>query len=131
MRRKSLEVWALEPYFGGSHRAFLEGLAAHSRHHFTLFTMPGRNWKWRMHGASLSLAEQVLEHHDSIGTRPDAFFASDMLDLGVFLAAVGPVLGRVPTILYLHENQLTYPLPPEVPRDLTLRVQKRDVGCRG
>ena len=42
-----------------------------------------------------------------------------MLDLPVFKAAVAPVLGRVPTIVYFHENQLTYPLPPGVERDLS------------
>ena len=61
MQRQGLAVWALEPYFGGSHKAFLQGLAERSSHAFTLFTLPGRNWKWRMHGGALSLAEQVLQ----------------------------------------------------------------------
>ena len=114
-----LEVWALEPYFGGSHRSFLEGLARHSTHDFTLFTLPGRHWKWRMHGAALSLARLAAERHTAGGLQPQLFFASDMLDVPVFLAAVAPSLGRVPTILYFHENQLTYPLPPGVERDLS------------
>jgi glycosyltransferase involved in cell wall biosynthesis len=119
VKRQGLAVWALEPYFGGSHKAFLEGLAERSAHVFTLFTSPGRNWKWRMHGAALSLAEQVLRRRAETGSGPDVFFASDMLDLAVFSAAVGPVLGRVPTLLYFHENQLTYPLPKGVERDLS------------
>jgi glycosyltransferase involved in cell wall biosynthesis len=51
-----------------------------------------------------------------------------MLDLPVFLAtlhsgagATGPLpagYGRIPSIAYFHENQLTYPLPPGVERDL-------------
>jgi glycosyltransferase involved in cell wall biosynthesis len=123
---QGLAVWALEPYFGGSHKAFLEGLAERSSHDFSLLTLPGRNWKWRMHGAALTLARQALQQWTT-GTAageprarsaPDVFYASDMLDLPVFLAAVDPVMGRVPTVLYFHENQLTYPLPTGVERDL-------------
>ena len=113
-----LSVWALEPYFGGSHKYFLEGLARHSEHDFTLFTLPGRHWKWRMHGGALSLARRAADGLATAETRPGVFFASDMLDLPVFLAAGDPGLARVPAILYFHENQLTYPLPPRVERDL-------------
>lgn len=119
MGRRGLAVWALEPYFGGSHRAFLEGLAERSCHDFALFTLPGRNWKWRMHGSALSLATQVLERERATGSRPDVFFASDMLDLPVFLSALGLSGHGVPTVLYMHENQLTYPLPPGSERDLS------------
>ncbi|OFV84796.1 MAG: hypothetical protein A2W26_08255 [Acidobacteria bacterium RBG_16_64_8] len=44
--------------------------------------------------------------------------ASDMLDLPVFLAVAEPGVARTPAILYFHENQLTYPLPSGVERDL-------------
>jgi glycosyltransferase involved in cell wall biosynthesis len=115
-----LSVWALEPYFGGSHKSFLEGLASHSRHDLELFTLPGRHWKWRMHGAALSLAHAALDRRAAASGGPQVFFASDMLDLPVFMSVLAPVLGRVPTLLYFHENQLTYPLPPGVERDLSL-----------
>jgi glycosyltransferase involved in cell wall biosynthesis len=119
LQRQGLAVWALEPYFGGSHKAFLEELAAGSCHTLALFTLPGRNWKWRMHGGALSLGERVLESRARAGAGPDVFFASEMLDLPVFLATVCPVVGHVPTLLYFHENQLTYPLPQGVERDLS------------
>lgn len=115
--RSGLKVWALEPYFGGSHRAFLLGLAHHSDHDVELFTLPGRHWKWRMHGGALRLAQQAAAAA-AAGGPPHVFFASDMLDLPVFLTAAGGVLRSVPSILYFHENQLTYPLPPGVERDL-------------
>jgi glycosyltransferase involved in cell wall biosynthesis len=114
-----LSVWALEPYFAGSHKAYLEGLAHHSRHRLVLLTLPGRNWKWRMHGGALSLARMTLERQAATGEAPQVLFASDMLDLPVFLAAVAPNLGQVPAFLYFHENQLTYPLPAGVERDLS------------
>jgi glycosyltransferase involved in cell wall biosynthesis len=113
-----MNVWALEPYFGGSHKYFLEGLAGHSKHDFTLFTLPGRHWKWRMQGGALSLARRAADGLATAGSCPSVLFVSDMLDLPVFLAAGDPALARVPAILYLHENQLTYPLPPGVERDL-------------
>ena len=116
---RRLRVWALEPYFGGSHKAHLDGLKRYSGHDLTLFTLPGRFWKWRMHGGALSLARRVDQAVSSTArARPQVFLASDMLDLPVFLASGGPGLARVPAILYFHENQLTYPLPPGVERDL-------------
>ena len=124
--RSGLVVWALEPYFGGSHKYFLEGLARHSGHDLTLFTLPGRHWKWRMHGGALSLARNTRDRRSAaiaadagaLDDRPDVLFASDMLDLPVFLAAVDPEAARAPAIVYFHENQLTYPLPLGVDRDL-------------
>jgi glycosyltransferase involved in cell wall biosynthesis len=49
----------------------------------------------------------------------DVLFVSDMLDLPVFLAAVDSWAGSPPAIAYFHENQLTYPLPTGVERDLS------------
>ena len=46
----------LEPFFGGSHREFAEGLIEHSRHAIELRTLPARFWKWRLRGAALYLA---------------------------------------------------------------------------
>jgi glycosyltransferase involved in cell wall biosynthesis len=121
-----VRVWALEPYYGGSHRQFLDGLARHSSHDFSLLTLPGRHWKWRMHGGALELAAQAAAALGQGAEPPDVYFASDMLDLPVFLAALGrgaapPRVRRAaaaPAIVYFHENQLTYPLPPGVERDL-------------
>jgi glycosyltransferase involved in cell wall biosynthesis len=117
----SLDVWAVEPFFGGSHRYFLEGLAENSRHRFTVLALAGRNWKWRMHGGAVSLADQargLARAKGGPGLAPEVFLASDMLDLPVFLALAGPRLAAVPTLLYFHENQLTYALPPGSVRDL-------------
>jgi glycosyltransferase involved in cell wall biosynthesis len=127
-----VRVWALEPYYGGSHRQSLDGLARHSDHDFTLLTLPGRHWKWRMHGGALELAAQAEERLAGGAETPDVLFASEMLDLPVFLATLGRAgarhgargtavtpAARVPSIVYFHENQLTYPLPPGVDRDLS------------
>ena len=52
----ALRILALEPYYGGSHQAFLDGWAAHSCHDFTLVTLPAFHWKWRMRHAAITMA---------------------------------------------------------------------------
>ena len=42
-----------------------------------------------------------------------------MTNLPAFLALTRRELSGVPTVLYMHENQLTYPMPPGSKRDLT------------
>ncbi len=41
----------------------------------------------------------------------DLILATDMIDLTTFLALTREKSRRTPVILYMHENQLTYPLP--------------------
>lgn len=106
---------AVEPYFGGSHRDFLVGLAKYSSHRFTLHTLPGRHWSWRMQGGALALARRATEPGEEM---PQLLFCSSMLDLPLYQALTYPVTGRIPTIIYFHENQLTYPLPEGSWRDL-------------
>jgi glycosyltransferase involved in cell wall biosynthesis len=113
-----MKILLVEPYYGGSHRAWAEGYAAHSRHEVTLVTHAARFWKWRMQGAAATLAEQVRV----LPVRPDLILASDMLNLPAFLGLAGDLLAGVPTALYCHENQLTYPLPPGEKRDLTYGI---------
>ncbi|MDX1545720.1 MAG: DUF3524 domain-containing protein [Rhodothermales bacterium] len=113
-----MNVLALEPWYGGSHRNFLDGLAGHSRHTFRTITMAARFWKWRMHGGAVTMARKALQTLDD-GFEPDVVFATDMVNLPAFLALVRPRLTDVPVVLYLHENQLTYPLPEGTERDYT------------
>ena len=110
-----MRILLIEPYFGGSHKAWAEGYAHHSRHQVELLTLPARFWKWRMQGAAVTLAEQALQRD----SQPDVLLVTDMLNLPVFLGLAGRRLSGVPTVLYCHENQLTYPLPPGETRDLT------------
>ncbi|MGD8331765.1 MAG: DUF3524 domain-containing protein [Acidobacteriota bacterium] len=109
----------VSPYHGGSHAAWAEGLRRHSRHDIELLTLPDRFWKWRMHGGAVTLARRFLRD----GERPDVILATDMLDLSTFLALTRRVTADVPTALYMHENQLTYPLPDD-PGEGPMRRQK-------
>ena len=110
-----MHILLLEPYCGGSHRAWAEGYAAHSRHDVALLTLPARFWKWRMQGGAVTLAERARE----LAIRPDVILASGMVNLPVFLGLTRDVFAGVPVALYCHENQLTYPVPPGEKRDLT------------
>jgi glycosyltransferase involved in cell wall biosynthesis len=106
------DVNLLSPYHGGSHQSWAEGLRASSRHNIDLLTMPDRFWKWRMHGGALTLAREYLEAN----WKPDCLLVTDMLDLTTFLAITRSQTASIPVILYMHENQLTYPLPEDPER---------------
>lgn len=113
-----MNVLALEPWYGGSHGRFLDGLVAHSEHEIRAITLADRYWKWRMHGGPVTLAEKTREEVAS-GWRPDLILATDMVNVPAFLALTRDLFAQTPVILYLHENQLTYPLRDGDERDLT------------
>ena len=114
----ALNVWLLNPYAAGSHKAWADGFAAHSRHEVEVLEMQGHFWKWRMHGGALELAEQARRLL-ARGTRPDVLIATSMTNVPAFLALMRRELSTIPLLLYMHENQLTYPPPPGTKRDLT------------
>ncbi len=111
-------ILALEPWHGGSHKNFLDGLTKHSGHDVRCVTMSARFWKWRMQGGAVSLARKSREILED-GFVPDLIFATDMVNLPAYLALVRDVMPRVPVVVYFHENQLTYPLPEGTARDFT------------
>lgn len=103
---------AVEPFYGGSHRAFIDGAATLSRHAWTLITGKPIHWKWRMRSAPLELAQQADQTIES-GGFPDVIFCSSMLDLPTWRGMIrGSRLSNVPTAVYFHENQWTYPQSP-------------------
>jgi glycosyltransferase involved in cell wall biosynthesis len=111
-------ICLLEPYYTGSHRAWVDGYAAHSRHEVVPLTLSGQFWKWRMHGGAVTLARYYREQANASERQADLFLATDMLDLTTFLALTRDLTQRVPVALYMHENQLTYPSRPGEKRDL-------------
>jgi glycosyltransferase involved in cell wall biosynthesis len=121
-----LRILALEPYYGGSHRAVLDGLVARIDAEWTLLTLPARKWKWRMRGAAITMAQQARaladeraaagaasgsSHVGAWAPQPpfDVVFASTFLNLAEFRGLVGGPLATIPAIVYFHENQLVYP----------------------
>jgi len=111
-----MNILALEPYYGGSHRAFLDGLSKASGHNWTLLTLPAHKWKWRMRHSAITFASRAAEIPKN-RRNWDLLFCSDMLNLAEF-AALAPVeIARLPKVIYFHENQLTYPVRVEDGRD--------------
>ncbi|MEX1043712.1 MAG: DUF3524 domain-containing protein [Acidimicrobiia bacterium] len=111
-----MQVLLIEPYFGGSHRAWAEGYAATSMHEVTIVSHESRWWTWRMKGSAVTLAESVARLA-SDGYRPDVVLVSDMVDVAALRTFLAPSIGRPPLALYFHESQLTYPDSPLMDSD--------------
>ena len=101
----------LEPFFGGSHRDFAEGLAAHSRHRVELAPCPRGSGSGACAARPSRFCRRVriargLRRADHLGPagpgRPEGALGS----------------GLPPALVYFHENQLTYPLAPGESLDL-------------
>lgn len=114
-----MKICVLEPFFGGSHKKWMEQWAQRSRHDMQWLTLPGRHWKWRMYGGAVSLARQ----YRTLPKQPDLLIASDMLDLATFLGLIGPC-NRPPVAVYFHENQLVYPWSETDPDTRTERANQ-------
>ena len=122
-----MRLLALEPYYGGSHQAVLDGLLerlpAYGWEH-DLLTLPARKWKWRMRGAAITMAEEARTlsdawHREHLAGEPgrprphrrwDLIFASTFVNLAEFVALAGDAVVGVPRVVYFHENQLLYPV---------------------
>ncbi len=111
-----MNIALLEPFFTGSHKSWAENLKQKSKHNIQIFSLPGRHWKWRMHGGAVSLANAFM----ASSFQPDGILATDMLDLAVFLGLTKTKTNNVPTGIYFHENQLSYPWSENDP-DLKLK----------
>jgi glycosyltransferase involved in cell wall biosynthesis len=111
-----MRILALEPYYGGSHQAFLDGWSRTGRHEWTILPLPAYKWKWRMRHAAVTFAGQVRDRLVQ-GARWDLLFCSDMLNLAEFLGLAPKEIRDLPSLLYFHENQLTYPVRAENERD--------------
>lgn len=111
---EKLRILALNVWHGGSHRAFLDGWIRHSRHDFTVLSLPPSVWKWRMRHAAVTFGREVAELDHEF----DVLFCTDMLNLAEFKGLCPPHIRELPTVVYFHENQLTYPVQQAEERDL-------------
>lgn len=102
-------VLYLEPFNGGSHAAFTRALTRGVEVDWTVVTLPGRHWKWRMRGFGPWAALACPEALDSDF---DVVFASAYLPLAELVGLV-PRLASSRKLLYFHENQLAYPVRDE------------------
>ena len=104
-------ILSLQPYYGESHRQFIDGWIAHSQHDWDLLTLPGRHWKWRMRHAAVEFTQQMKRLADA-GESFDAIVTTDMMnaaELKGLMVAACPEYCRLPLVVYFHENQFAYP----------------------
>lgn len=99
---KTNKIVLVEPFFGGSHKKWALGLQKHSRHSIEILSLPDKNWKWRMHGGAIEMANQL----NQLNFDPDIILCSDMMDLALFKSLI---ISKARIFIYFHENQLTYP----------------------
>lgn len=110
-----MRILGIEPYYGGSHRAVLDGLVERIDADWTLLTLPARKWKWRMRGSAITFAAELRERHEErlaageSGAGFDLVFASTFVNLAELYGLAGEALAGVPSVLYFHENQFAYP----------------------
>lgn len=113
IKNTNLRVLVLEPYYGGSHKSFLEGLRRHLPFSFDFLTFPARKWKWRMRLSAPCFAQKL---HKS-GRRYDRILCSTFLDVASFRGLSPAWVNEVPLLTYFHENQFVYPMQVEDERD--------------
>ena len=116
--RERMRIALVEPYFGGSHAAWADGYRRFSAHDLVVISHTDRFWKWRMHGAHVSLAGELMAAVD-VGGPFDAIVCSSMLNVPGFLGLARSAVGSARVVLFMHENQLGYPLSPRDRVDLT------------
>ncbi len=109
-------ILVLEPFYGGSHRAFLDQWAANSDLDFTILGLPDKFWRWRTRHSSIYFADKLnLFPPEKLNF--DLIFCSSMLNLPEFKGLAPESLRNTPAIVYFHENQLVYPIHDATRRD--------------
>lgn len=113
-----MRIAVIEPYFGGSHAAWADGYQRFSKHDVAVISHADRFWKWRMHGGHVTLASEFMAAVEAGGPF-DVIFCSSMLNVPGFLGMARSALRGSRVVLFMHENQLGYPLSPRDRLDLT------------
>ncbi|PIE24281.1 MAG: glycosyl transferase family 1 [Neptuniibacter caesariensis] len=102
-----MRILLLSAYDAQSHVYWRKGLVEHlPDYDWTVLSLPGRYFSWRMRGNSLSWAFGERE----VLTRPyDLVIATSMTDLSALRGFI-PSLAQTPALVYFHENQFAYPV---------------------
>ncbi|MFA6009378.1 MAG: DUF3524 domain-containing protein [Desulfobacteraceae bacterium] len=110
----------IEPFYGGSHQEFTQGLIAHSSHRIDCLTLPSCNWNWRLNGSAVYFSKMGI-----LFDQYDGIIVSGMLRLSDLKALAGNSLP--PVLVYFHETQLTYPRPLNEKRAMDSRLSMADI----
>ena len=106
-----MKILYIEPYFGDSHKQWIETYKRYSNHDISILKLPGNKWKWRMHGGAITLAQEFIENKKTF----DLILCSDFLNLPVFKSLAQKSINETPVAMYFHENQISYPWPDHDP----------------
>lgn len=118
-----------EPYYGGSHRIFLDGLLS-LPHEFKLFTLPANRWKWRMRLAAPFFAGQIRREEIDLN-EAKAIICSSFLDVAAFKGMLPFAHQHLPILVYFHENQFAYPVQKEDSRDIHFALTNLTTALSG
>ena len=119
MQIYKLNILYVEPFYSGSHKQWIDSYQKYSTHNIHILSLPGKKWKWRMHGGAITLAKEYNKFKNTF----DIILCSDMLNLPIFKSLCDDSLSNSKVAMYFHENQLSYPWSP-LDQDLEL---KRDL----
>ncbi len=96
------KILTIETFYGGAHRAFIDGIIRHSFHEFSLLTLPDELWRWRLKTAAFEIASELPPAEQF-----DLVFVTDLINLTDLKMIMGDK--APPVVLYYHENQHSYP----------------------
>ncbi len=100
-----MHLLLLSAYDAQSHRQWRESLVqAFPEFEWTVLVMPARYFAWRIRGNALHFAREI----DQADADYDAVIATSMVDLAT-LRGLCPAISSLPTLVYFHENQFSYP----------------------
>jgi len=113
-----MNILVLEPYYGGSHKAFLAGLIRQLPYSFDLLTLPAHSWKWRMRLAAPHFAGVLATDPCYKAKTFDRILCSSLVDVAALRGLLPSHLRTVPLLTYFHENQFAYPVQLSEARDV-------------
>ena len=101
-----------DPFHTGSHASSSKGMCQiqAAGHEVTMHTLPGRHWKWRMHGAAATWAPLMKDAQP-----PHVVITTDMCDVAQLKGLMPRTWRDVQVVTMFHENQLTFPWSPDDP----------------
>lgn len=100
------KVFLIDPYYADSHRYWATLIANNLKADVRIFQKSAVHWKWKMEGAAIEIAKEINE----LDEVPDAFLVTDYLNLGLFKSLLHPKFIQSRFVVYMHENQLSYPV---------------------
>ncbi len=102
-----MKILLLSAYHAQSHQSWCASLMAMlPEYDWTLLSLPGRYFNWRVRGNALSWS---IKQKKTLEQDYNFVLATSMVDCATLRGLI-PELNRIPWIIYFHENQFAYPV---------------------